>query len=116
MEKTINIEKAKIELNKRGIKFVHYYTDEHNCIEIDNLCISMENGDVKYYNKIIGNLKEMPFFILKKILCKLPNDDTQEYENVSVVINAIPLIHIFFDGALLEDDSIDESKVIQIRW
>ena len=116
MEKTINIEKAINELKNRGINFVHYSTENHNCIEIDNLSVSIHNGDVKWNKKTIGNLKEMPPFILEKIMHKIPDTDIQEYENISVVFNNVPLIHIFLDGALLPDDSIDESKVIQIKW
>ena len=115
MEKTINIEKAIKELQTRNINFVHYCTEKYNCIEIDNLSVSMHNGDVKYHEKVIGNLKEMPSNILQKIMHKLP-DDRQEYKNITVVFNNVPLIHIFLDGALLPNDSIDESKVIQIKW
>ena len=115
MEKTINIEKAKIELKKRCVNFVHYATGKYDCIEIDNLSVNMINGEVKYCEKTVGNLKEMPSIILEKIMHKLP-DIQEEYKNISVVFNNVPLIHIFLDGALLPDDSIDESKVIQIKW
>ena len=119
MDIKINMQKAITELKRRGVNFTHYNTKSHNLIELDDLVVNMLTGEIRQHDDVIGFIKEMPREILDIIFTKLPTiipTNKEEYKNIVVVFSQYPLITIFFDGALLKDDSIDPTKVLEIRW
>ena len=116
-KKTINIQKAIVELKRRGVNFAYYNTGI-NLIEI-NLKVDLITGNIKQHNKEIGNLDQIPKNISIKILKKLPAIinliPTEHFKNIPVtILFSNKLINILFDGAILKDDSIDQSKVLEI--
>ena len=117
MEKTINIQKAIAELKRRGVNFAYYNTGI-DLVEI-NLKVDLITGNIKQHNKKIGNLDQIPKNISIEILEKLPaiisSLKTEQFKDVPVmVLFSNKLINILFDGAILKDDSIDQSKVLEI--
>ena len=119
MEKTINMQKAITELKRRGVNFTHYNTTNIDLVEI-NLKVDLITGNIKQHDKEIGHLDQIPKNISIIILKKLPEiintiTNTKDFKNLAVTVTfSNDLINIFFDGAILKDDSIDSSKVIEI--
>ena len=116
-KKTINIQKAIVELKRRGVNFAYYNTGIDHLLEI-NLKVDLITGNIKQHGKEIGNLDQIPKNISIKILKKIPaiihSITTEQFKNIPVtILFSNDLIKIFFDGAI-KDDSIDPSKVIEI--
>ena len=116
-KKTINIQKAIVELKRRGVNFAYYNTGI-NLVEI-NLKVDLITGNIKQHNKEIGNLDQIPKNISIKILKKLPaiidSIKTEQFKNIPVtILFSNKLINIFFDGAIKDDSIDDSSKVIEI--
>ena len=118
-KKTINIQKAIVELKRRGVNFAYYNTTGIDHLVEINLKVDLITGNIKQHNKEIGNLDQIPKNISIKILEKIPaiisSLKTEQFKDVPVmVLFSNKLINILFDGAILKDDSIDQSKVLEI--